>query len=152
GGNWDIWLVDLALSEWTPLTQDPEADETPQFIEEGRAVMFFSTRAGRSGLWRVELAHPGLPKFVVEAQRGSIAATTPGDKRLYPRSGRDFALLDLATMQSQDVVHFPANEGFTDVAISGDGRRALIGVRKSSEGGFFILTRSDMYLVNLETG
>ncbi|HJZ86905.1 MAG TPA: protein kinase, partial [Polyangia bacterium] len=153
GGNWDIWLSETDNpSRWRPLTQDPEADEDPQFIDQGRAVLFFSTRAGRSGLWRVEVARPGPPQFVTESARGSFAATLDGRKVLYQRTPRDLALLDLRTLGTKDVVHFPANEGFTDIAIDADGKRAVLGVRKSSEGGFFVMTRSDLYLVSLPGG
>jgi serine/threonine protein kinase len=155
GGNWDIWLVDLETQppRWTPLTSDPESDEQPVFVDAGRAVLFYSTRSGHAGLWRVDLAHPGPPAFVFEMPKGKISSTADGTKVLYARSARDIALLDLAALKSTDVTHFPGNEGFTDLMMSPDGRRAVIGVRKSSEGGFYSNTRADLYLVtNLATG
>ena len=155
GGNWDIWVVDVEASPpvWTPLTHDPEGDETPVFIDGGRAVLFFSTRSGRAGFWRVDIAQPGPPQLVFEAPRGKVSASADGKKLLYPRSARDVALLDLATMKSADVAHFPGNEGFTDLTLSPDGRRAVVGVRKSSEGGFYTNTRADLYVItNIATG
>src|SRR5262249_49027273 len=144
GGAWDIWLVDIEAQppRWTPLTNDPEGDETPVFIEDGRAILFFSTRSGRAGLWRVDIAPPAAPRLVFETPRGKISATADGKKVLYARSARDVALLDLATLKFTDVTHFPGNEGFTDLTLSPDGKRAVIGVRKSSEGGFYSNTRA----------
>jgi serine/threonine protein kinase len=151
-GHWDIWLVDIERGAWTPLTNDVPPDEEPQFIAGGREVLFFSNREGRSGLWSVPVDLSGPPRFIMEMPRSKLSATADGRTVLFAPSSREVALLDLTTMKTRVIYRFPANEGFTGLTISADGRRALIGVERASEGGFTLKTRSDLFLLSTVTG
>lgn len=52
-GNFNIWKMDLANEEQTPLTQGAEIDSQPMCSPDGQWVVFRSLRQGKSTFWRV---------------------------------------------------------------------------------------------------
>lgn len=141
GGHWDIWLTEPRTATWRRLTDDPAIDHQPVFARGGRTVVFSSLLGERSALWRIDLDGPGRRTPLVEA-RGLSAVVPPGDSLLYNRAGPTWALLDLASGASRDVVQVDAL--VRDVVVHPSGRQAAFVV--------FAQARLSLALADLGSG
>jgi serine/threonine protein kinase len=144
GGSWDLWLLDLASGNWRQLTHDPAVDQAPQFTDDGRALLFFSIRDKR-GLYRISL-DGGEPEFLLEMEWFASAAA---GKVAYLRRMHDVALFDLASRESQDVLHIDSSEELGDVTLSPDGKRLAYNLHLPTDFGRDPL---HAFVVDLTTG
>jgi len=57
-GRTDVWLLDLAQKNATPLrlTQNDANDSSPRWAPDSRTIYFLSTRSGQSQVWRISLS------------------------------------------------------------------------------------------------
>lgn len=54
-GRTDLWLVGSDGNGLRQLTTDPENDDNPRWLPDGKTVMFLSTRSGTSQVWKLQL-------------------------------------------------------------------------------------------------
>ena len=63
GGNWDLWLFDIATGQWRQLTDDPAEDFEAQWSPDASRLVFTSTRAGQKDVWVLRLADGALTRL-----------------------------------------------------------------------------------------
>jgi dipeptidyl aminopeptidase/acylaminoacyl peptidase len=81
-GQWDLWLFDLATSEWRALTATPYDEREPEFSADMSSVIFAADPTGWFTLWELDLgdgalrlltAHGGHSGFPTVADTGELA-------------------------------------------------------------------------------
>ena len=70
-GNQDIWVVDLATGNGTPITNDVFPDNAPIWSPDGRQVAYVSTREGLSGIYRKAADGTGAEELLFQYTPGA---------------------------------------------------------------------------------
>jgi serine/threonine protein kinase len=129
-GHWDLWRFDPERDEWRALTDDAAFDASPQFIEAGAAIGFYSERAGKRGLYRVALDATGAPEFLEPAAYVNFGATRDGTRLFFSKDERDLWAYDFAARTATKLGAL--EEGARVLAIASDerGERLVVTVQR----------------------
>jgi Tol biopolymer transport system component len=94
-GAWRLWLISADGSGLKQLTtQDTDdRDVDPMFSPDGKAVLFTSTRGGKTGVWRLALGGAKAERIC----DGDQAEWSPDGKRIALRRKERIVVRDLAT-------------------------------------------------------
>lgn len=76
GENRDIFLLSVETGAEMPLSEDPARDEAPLWTPDGTAVVFFSERGGKPGMWLREVT-AGTPTGATRIIQQYDAAVWP---------------------------------------------------------------------------
>jgi Tol biopolymer transport system component len=110
GGYTDIWVLPSSGGEVQPLTHDPETDWWPAWSPDGKAIAFYSNRAG------------GNRRTWVQPVAGGEARQITGNDGLFPRWSKDGASVFFGTGSISMV---PATGGERRVILKPDPTRNL---------------------------
>jgi Tol biopolymer transport system component len=110
GGHFDLFLLDLASREITPLTNDEIYDGAPAFSPDGKSLAFISVvgTEGHNKIFRMDLAHPGQRYAVLPGPSNeNDPVYSPDGKRIYFTSDRKDAKenifsIDLASGEARE--------------------------------------------------
>ena len=119
-GHWDLWRFDPERDEWRALTDDAAFDASPQFIEGGAAIGFYSERADKRGLYRLALDGSSAPEFLEPAAYVNFGATRDGARLFFSRNERDLWAYDFAARTATKLGAL--EEGARVLAIASDER------------------------------
>lgn len=129
GGSWDIWVIDANGKNAEQITRSPMPELHPSWSPDGQHLVYCRLNTGedRGELWIVDLANPGVKRFIGE---GLFPDWSPkGDKIVYQRArARGSRWFSIWTLEfKNDEVLYP-----TEVANSPHG--AFISPTWSADG------------------
>ncbi len=140
-GDLDIYVMDMAQSVLTRLTDNSEADYQPDWSPDGQKILFVSTRNGNrdiyvmnsDGTGQVQLtdspADDEWPDWSPDGQKIVFTSERDGDARLYIMNSDGNVLRRLTNSPGQDL--YPA--------WSPDGRRIAFSSTRSSGLGIWVI-------------
>jgi Tol biopolymer transport system component len=102
GGNYDIWLMDLARGNPTRLTFEPSAEHNPVWSPDGSRILFTSERDGAANLYQSAASGGGAEELLVKSDFGKLANDWSLDGRfilyteLNPKTSVDLWIFPLA--------------------------------------------------------
>lgn len=89
-GNSDVWAMSLDGSDARPLTNDPQADYSPEISPDGKLIIFLSNRNGTTNLWRMNADGTGVGKLTDSPSNIFPSVATDGKYAYYSqRIGED---------------------------------------------------------------
>jgi uncharacterized protein YjdB len=81
-GNPEIYVMDVDGSNAVRLTNDPQADSRPVFLD-AQTIVFASQRTGRQQLWTVGIDGSGLKQLTLDSASSSPAVSPDGQTIAY---------------------------------------------------------------------
>jgi Tol biopolymer transport system component len=89
GVNIDLWVMELATGTSRQITTDPFSNGQASWLPDDDSLLFHSTRAGRRGLWEVDLATASVRSSVELEDDVDWARLSPDGSRIayHARSG-----------------------------------------------------------------
>lgn len=133
--DFDLYLVPAAGGVARRITSDPGDDLAPCWSDDGRALVFVSSRGGRWGLWRFDLAGGVERRLAATVPAGpSTALECPPGGPLYLRDGAEPRVLRLTPEGSGRLEVLPIPVPFTgpDWTATAEG---LYGMVSGAAGG-----------------
>jgi dipeptidyl aminopeptidase/acylaminoacyl peptidase len=82
GGNFDIWVVDAAGGEPTPLTDDPASDVSPAWSPDGSRIAFSSDRGGTWDIWIISASGENPVRITDGAGAETAPSWSPDGTRI----------------------------------------------------------------------
>jgi TolB protein len=71
GGNYDIYLMEIASQQLVELTRDAGRNERPSWAPDGRHIVFESTRSGTRQIWSMLADGTGVRQLTTQGQNES---------------------------------------------------------------------------------
>jgi serine/threonine protein kinase/Tol biopolymer transport system component len=84
GGQTDLWIMDASGQRTRQLTNDPESEGQPVVTDDGRAVLFVSTKNPKPGIWRMALDSGALSQATDVAT--DMLPQTAGNNLVFTRT------------------------------------------------------------------
>lgn len=98
GGNWDVWIYEIATRAWTRVTDDPADDIEAQWSPDGRELAFTSSRTGNKDVFVVALATGALRQLTDSPDDDEYPSWSPDGRSIVYTGGpwkqRDFFVVD----------------------------------------------------------
>lgn len=88
GGDFDIYVMDVATGEQTRLTDDPGADRSPAWSPDGARIVFVSDRAGDDDLYVMDADGGNLIPLTTDGSADHSPVWSPDGERIaFAREG-----------------------------------------------------------------
>ncbi len=75
----DIWVWDLARETLTRVSTDPDLDQTPEWMPDGRSLVFTSSSEGRGRLLRQAVEGTSPPELLLDSPNGLRVSAVAAD-------------------------------------------------------------------------
>lgn len=80
--QWDIWEIDIASREESPLTNEPTLDDGSEFTPDGEYIYFNSVRTGTMQIWRMKPDGSDPEQVTFDAYNDWFAHPSPDGKSI----------------------------------------------------------------------
>jgi imidazolonepropionase-like amidohydrolase/Tol biopolymer transport system component len=94
-GQWDLWLFDLATSEWRALTTSPYDEREPEFSADMSSVLFAADPTGWFTLWELDLGDGALRQLVADNGHSGFPTVADTGELAYVNVDRGVSTLRL---------------------------------------------------------
>jgi Tol biopolymer transport system component len=94
-GQWDLWLFDVATSEWRALTSTPYDEREPEFSADMSAVLFAADPTGWFTLWELDLSDGALRLLTTDSGHSGFPAVADTGELAYVSVDRGISTLRL---------------------------------------------------------
>ena len=115
-GNWDIWWLDMARGNWSPLTRETVNEQLPVWSPDGALIAYSSNRSGQNNLYLRDARGGSGDELVVDTPNPKQPQSWSPDDRflLYyeisPTTKRDLWTLDRESRELRVFANSPFEE------------------------------------------
>jgi Tol biopolymer transport system component len=99
-GQWDLWLFDVASSEWRALTTTPYDEREPEFSADMSSVIFAADPTGWFTLWELDLADGAVRQLAADSGHSGFPTVADTGELAYVQVDRGISTLRLYAGQS----------------------------------------------------
>jgi hypothetical protein len=99
-GQWDLWLFDLATSDWRALTATPYDEREPEFSADMGSVLFAADPTGWFTLWELDFEEGAVRQLTAEHGHSRFPTVADTGELLYVNVDRGISTLRLYDEQS----------------------------------------------------